>query len=36
MKSKIESLKLRLLALTLIASPMAMAQDSGWYLGANL
>ena len=36
MKSKIESLKLRLLALTLIASPMATAQDSGWYLGANL
>jgi len=26
---------LRLLALTLIAGPFAMAQDSGWYLGAN-
>lgn len=27
--------KLRLLALTLIAGSCAMAQDSGWYIGAN-
>lgn len=28
--------KLRLLALLIIASPLAMAQDSGWYIGANV
>ncbi len=33
--SKITAL-LTLTALALIASPSAMAQDSGWYLGANL
>ncbi|MDR3685026.1 MAG: outer membrane beta-barrel protein, partial [Geothrix sp.] len=27
---------LSLVALTLIASPYARAQDSGWYLGANV
>jgi OOP family OmpA-OmpF porin len=30
------SVKLGLLALTIIAAPMVSAQDSGWYLGANV
>jgi OOP family OmpA-OmpF porin len=30
------SLRLGLLALAIIASPLAAAQDSGWYLGANV
>ena len=29
-------MKLGLLALTIIAAPLASAQDSGWYLGANV
>jgi OOP family OmpA-OmpF porin len=35
MKAAKASVKLGLLALSLIASPLAMAQDSGWYVGAN-
>ncbi len=30
------TMKLGLLALTIIAAPLASAQDSGWYLGANV
>lgn len=36
MKTAKASGKLRLLALLIIASPFAMAQDPGWYIGANV
>ncbi len=35
MKAARASMKLGLLALTIIAAPLASAQDSGWYLGGN-
>ncbi|MDP1831852.1 MAG: OmpA family protein [Geothrix sp.] len=36
MKTAKASGMLRLLALSIIASPFAMAQESGWYVGANV